>query len=165
VATPELFGDRELMFLRALVDEGVDFMLVGLSAAALQGAPVVTQDVDVWFEDLADPGLGKALARVGGTYVPPDGTRPPMLVGEAVRLFDIVVHMHGLQEFSQERRSAVMVDMGSVEVPVLPLDRIVVSKEATGREKDRLAVPVLRDVLATLEDEATWKDPEDSSIG
>ncbi|MCJ7580287.1 MAG: hypothetical protein MUP98_07105 [Candidatus Aminicenantes bacterium] len=31
------------------------------------------------------------------------------------------------------------------------LTRIIKSKEASGREKDRLALPVLRDALATIE--------------
>jgi hypothetical protein len=38
--------------------------VVGWSAAALQGAPVVTQDVDLWFEDLNDPRIGEALRDV-----------------------------------------------------------------------------------------------------
>jgi hypothetical protein len=46
-------------------------MVVGLSAAALQGAPVVTQDVDLWFDDLNDPGIHQALREVGAAYVPP----------------------------------------------------------------------------------------------
>jgi hypothetical protein len=46
-------------------------MVVGLSAAALQGAPVVTQDIDLWFENLNDPGLARALAETGAAYVPP----------------------------------------------------------------------------------------------
>ena len=37
-----IFDDREAEFLRELVRQKVDFMIVGLSAAALQGAPVVT---------------------------------------------------------------------------------------------------------------------------
>ena len=164
--TSELFGDRELSFLRALIDEGVDFMLVGLSAAALQGAPVVTQDVDLWFADLTRrSGLDRALRKVGGTYLPADGNRPPMIVGRGLRLFDIVVHMHGLEGFARERQRAVMIDLGGVEVAVLPLDRIIASKETTGREKDRLVLPVLRDVLASLEDEDTRRDREDVRNG
>ena len=41
-----IFGDREAEFLKELVRQKVEFMIVGLSAAALQGAPVVTQDID-----------------------------------------------------------------------------------------------------------------------
>ena len=60
-----IFGDKEATFLRELIRQKVDFMIVGLSAAALQGAPVVTQDVDLWFKDLTDPGIKQALKKVG----------------------------------------------------------------------------------------------------
>ena len=59
------FSESELRFLRALLKRKVRFMLVGLSAAALQGAPVVTQDVDLWFEDLSDPRIREALEEIG----------------------------------------------------------------------------------------------------
>lgn len=148
---PVLFGEEELRFLSALLEEGVDFMLVGLAAAALQGAPVVTQDVDLWFKDLTDPGLRRALDRVGGAYIPPTGDRPPMLAGGGAKLFDIVVHMHGLGPFEEERQNTIRVDFDGVMVPVLRLERIITSKEATGRQKDRLTLPVLRDALVTLD--------------
>ena len=95
---------------RALHDEGVEFLIVGLAAAALQGAPAVTQDVDLWFKDLADPGIAAALRRVGGVYVAPTGSTPPMFAGRAVSLFDIVTTMHGLGPFDREAKKA-KVDM------------------------------------------------------
>ena len=64
-------SEGELGLLESLVGHGVRFMVVGLSAAALQGAPVVTEDVDLWFEDLNDPRLARALKEVGAGYVPP----------------------------------------------------------------------------------------------
>ncbi|MFO7767978.1 MAG: hypothetical protein R6W82_03345 [bacterium] len=151
---PLLFGEEELRFLTALLAEEVDFMLVGLAAAALQGAPVVTQDVDLWFKDLTDPGLRSALDRVGGAYIPPTGDRPPMLAGGGAKLFDIVVHMQGLGPFEEEQQNTILVDLDGVGVPVLSLERIIASKEASGRQKDRLALPVLRDALATLDPRA-----------
>ena len=60
----QLLTAKEIKFLEELAKADVPFMLVGLSAAALQGAPVVTQDVDLWFKDLAHPGIRKALRRV-----------------------------------------------------------------------------------------------------
>ena len=144
---PSIFTDKEIRFLGALIRENVDFMIVGLSAAALQGAPVVTVDVDLWFRDLADPGIRTALREVGGTYIPPTGQNPPIFAGDAVNLFDIVVHMHGLEAFERERENALKIQIGRIKVPVLPLDQVLHSKEATGREKDRLAIPVLRDAL------------------
>jgi len=150
VAEPGLFSDAEARFLRALTEEGVEFLVVGLSAAALQGAPAVTQDIDLWFRDLADPGIGRALKRVGGTYVAPTGSTPPMFAGPAVALFDVVVTMHGLATFAEEAKRAVTVSLGGVRVKILPLARIIASKKATNRPKDRAILPVLEDAARTL---------------
>ena len=145
-----IFSDREIAFLGELNREKVEYMIVGLSAATLQGAPVVTQDVDLWFRDLSHPGIARALGRAGGTYIPPIGQHPPMFTGKAVKLFDIVPHMHGLGTFAEEYDRTVKVRLGRIKVRVLRLDRIIASKEAIDREKDRLVLPVLRDVLAVI---------------
>ena len=49
MAVPLPFSESELRLLRVLLKRKVRFMIVGLSAATLQGAPVVTQDVDLWW--------------------------------------------------------------------------------------------------------------------
>ncbi len=147
MAEPTLFSDREAALLDALVSGSVDFLVVGLGAAALQGAPAVTQDIDLWFGDLTDPRLHNALRQVGASYIPPTHTTPPLLAGAGAELFDIVVHMHGLGTFRQEARRAIKVTVGRIEVPVLPLARIIASKKATGRPKDLAILPVLEDAL------------------
>jgi hypothetical protein len=151
VATPPPLTDKEARFLQVLVEEGVDFLVVGLAAAALQGAPAVTQDIDLWFRDLSDPGLRRALRRVGATYVPPSLQNPPLLAGGDAGLFDVVVKMHGLGTFAQEARRALRIPIGAVEVRVLPLARIIASKKATGRPKDRAILPALEDALRVLQ--------------
>lgn len=140
--------ERELRFVRELVRHDVRFLIVGLSAAALQGAPVVTQDVDLWFGSLDDPRLTAALRQVGGAYVPPTLYTPPMLAGEGLELFDIVLRMDGLGSFDDEWANALELTVGDVATRVLPLARILASKRAAGRTKDRLVVPVLEEVLA-----------------
>ena len=142
-----LLARSELGFLRELVRRRVEFMLVGLSAAALQGAPVVTQDVDLWFRDITDDRIRTALKKVGGSYLPSIDHHPPMFLGEAVKLFDIVMHMDGIGSFSEERKRAIRIRVGSVTVPVLPLDRILQSKRVLGRPKDQLYLKVLADAL------------------
>ena len=144
---PLPFTDREIAFLEALGAEGVDFLVVGLAAAALQGAPAVTQDVDLWFRNLEDPALMRALARAGASYIPPTASTPPLFAGAGTELFDIVVHMHGLESFEKEAGQAVRVPLGRVDVPVLPLARIIASKKATGRPKDLSILPALEDTL------------------
>ena len=49
MAAPLPFAESEIRLLTALLCARVRFMVVGLSAATMQGAPVVTQDVDLWF--------------------------------------------------------------------------------------------------------------------
>jgi hypothetical protein len=125
-------------------------MIVGAAAAALQGAPIVTQDIDLWFRDLADPAFERAVAKVGGVIVPSVGLRPPTFAGDAVELFNIVLTMHGLGTFDEERKHSIPVDLGTLPVRILALDRIIKSKETVGRPKDVLTLPVLRDALATI---------------
>ena len=76
------FSESELHLLGALLRHKVNFMVVGLSAANLQGAPVVTQDVDLWFERLGEENMTRALREVGAAYVPPSPINPPMLAGK-----------------------------------------------------------------------------------
>jgi hypothetical protein len=110
----------------------------------------VTQDIDLWFKDLGDQRIREALDRVGGIYVPPTAATPPLFAGKNVALFDIVLRMDGLRSFDQELRGTTIVRIGKARVRVLPLARIVASKRAANREKDRLVLPVLEDALATL---------------
>ena len=81
-------SESELRLLESLLRHRIRFLVVGLSAAALQGAPVVTQDVDRWFDNLSDPKLMQALVKVGAAYVPPFGYNPPMLAGVGSEPFD-----------------------------------------------------------------------------
>jgi hypothetical protein len=54
--------------LCVLLRRKVKFMVVGLSAATLQGAPVVTQDVDLWFEKLGDPSISNFDEEIAANY-------------------------------------------------------------------------------------------------
>ena len=143
-------GEDARLF-RVLVEENVDFLVVGLGGAALQGAPAVAQAIDLWFRDLADDRLARALRRVGARYIPPGPANPPLLAGGGAGLFDVVVSLNGLRSFAQEARRAVRVRVGAVNVRVLPLDRIIASKKATDRPKDQAILPVLEDALRVLQ--------------
>jgi hypothetical protein len=151
VGGPVPFTDKEARFLEILVEEGVEFLVVGLAGAALQGAPAVTQDIDLWFRDLNDPRLGRALRRAGALYIPPRADQPPLLAGGGASLFDVVTHMHGLRSFAVEARRAMRIPLGGVHVPVLPLARIIASKRATDRPKDRAILPALEDALRVIQ--------------
>jgi hypothetical protein len=144
-------SESELRLLGSLLRRRVRFLVVGLSAAALQGAPVVTEDVDLWFEDLSDPKLAQALKSVGAAYIPPFGLNPPMLGGPGSELFDVVIRMDGLGAFTEEWKRALDVKVGKLRLKVLPLERILASKQAAQRPKDQRVIPVLQSTLLALQ--------------
>ena len=147
----------ELRLLETLVRHKIHFMVVGLSAAALQGAPVVTEDVDLWFDNLSDPKLMQALVKIGAAYIPPFGINPPMLGGAGSEPFDVVIRMDGLGEFSDEWKRACEIKVGKLKLKVLPLERILASKQAANRPKDQRVIPVLQNTLRTLQTKANCR--------
>jgi hypothetical protein len=75
-----------------------------------------------------------------------------MFAGRGIELFDIVVNMHGLGSFEDECKHTIKIPLGRTEVLVLKLERIIDSKKATGREKDKLVLKVLADALRAIKD-------------
>ena len=150
-------SENEFRVLESLLRHKIRFMVVGLSAAALQGAPVVTEDVDLWFENLSDPRLMAALAEVGAAYIPPFGYNPPMLGGVGSEPFDIALRMNGLDDFVNEWRRAKKLKVGKLWLKVLPLERILASKRAANRPKDQRIIPTLENTIRTLQTKAKRK--------
>ena len=144
------FTPAERRFLEALEELGVRYMIVGLSAAVLQGADTSTADIDLWFEDRADAKIHEAARRAGGVWVPTNfGMMPPMLGGEDLGdRFDVVLTLSGLADFATEASGAKTIEIDGLPVPVLPLDRIIHSKRAAGRMKDLAVLPALEAALA-----------------
>lgn len=145
----------ERQFLDELNRRGVRYLLVGLSAAALQGATTATVDMDLWFERLDDVRIGEAARAAGGAWISGGfGLRPPMVGGDALGdRFDVVVHMHGLRSFTEEYEAAKEMIVEGIPLRVLPLDRIIESKRALGRTRDIAQLPALEEALAAISDE------------
>lgn len=120
-------------------------MVVGLTAAVLQGAHVVTQDIDLWVKDLGSSSFKQALQDVGAFYIPPSlhAQTPPMLGPERYSLINLVISMSGLGTFEEESKHIKQIDVDGLILPVLSLDRVITSKEAANRAKDRAVLPIL----------------------
>ena len=151
MAAPLPFSEDEIRLLGTLLKHKVRFMVVGLAAATLQGAPVVTQDVDLWFEKLGEKQISIALREAGAAYMPRSINTPPMLAGAGSELFDIVIRMDGLGTFEEELKTCIEIPLRRHKLKVLALDRILASKIAANRPKDTLTIPVLRDSLAATQ--------------
>ena len=147
------FTPPERALLDALNRKQVRFMIVGLSAAVLQGANTATRDIDIWFEDVSDPRIGEAVREANGIWVSGTfGMRPPQIGGDELgdRL-DVVTHMHGLGKFADEFVNTSLITVDELPLRILNLERILVSKRAAGRTKDLAAIPALEEALAALD--------------
>lgn len=158
---------RPEAILRVLESRGVRYVLMGGFAAVIHGSPYLTTDVDVVpladadnLERLSDA-LRDLHAKVW-TSSEPEGLpfdHSPASLG-AVRIWnlvtdhgrlDITFEPSGTQGYGDVVRDAVHLTILGVGVDVASLADVIRSKEAAGREKDRLVLPVLRRIAEEQE--------------
>ncbi len=127
-------------FLKALLAEKIDCILIGPMAAIEQGAPLMTVDYDFWVR-LPERQYVRLLGivqRQGGTirartvYELRDGTQ-----------VNAVFQPDGLRSFAAEWKRCGVGKLEGVPVRVLPLRRVIASKRAADRDKDRAVLPIL----------------------
>jgi hypothetical protein len=140
-------GPAERRLFHALNRRGVRYLLIGMGAALLEGAPVATQDLDVWFENAADIAIQDAARDAGGFWISGFGQQPPAFGGPGLDRVDIVLTAHGLEPFAVEHENASVYEVDGVTLRVVSLDRIIASKRATNRPKDAAQLPVLEATL------------------
>jgi hypothetical protein len=146
------FSPAERALFEALNRRGVPFIIVGMGAAVLQGAPIATQDLDVWFERADDERIKLAAADAGGFWISGFGMQPPGFGGDGLRRVDVVLTAHGLELFAIEYDRALQREIDGMMFRVLPLERVIASKRATNRAKDAAQLPALEaTLLARLE--------------
>lgn len=157
---PELVPERILSVFREL---GVRFVLIGGYAAVIHGSPYVTFDLDVVPErtDENVERLSRALdAMHARVWTASESEGVPFghdarslresniwnLVTDHGRL-DVTFVPSGTQGYADLARDAEHLTILGVEVDVASLADVIRSKEAAGRDKDRLVLPVLRRIL------------------
>jgi hypothetical protein len=146
--------------LRALEAHHVDYVVIGAIAAIAAGAPILTTDLDVTpsrSEENVER-LSFALrdldAKPRSTdSFPIDVDSLPTaetwtLVTRAGDL-DVVFAPAGTQGYEDLRRGARRERIAGISVPVAALADVIRSKEAANREKDAMALPILRRTLET----------------
>ena len=149
--------DAERALLQSLGALGVRYLIVGMGAALIEGAPGTTQDLDLWFGSIDAERLSEAARKAGGFYASGFGLHPPAIGGEGLDRVDVVVTASGLDSFEREFARAHDYELDGVRVKVLPLERVIVSKRAAKRHKDVAQLPLLE---ATLAARRTRKEDE-----
>jgi hypothetical protein len=148
--------------LRLLATEEVEFLVVGMTAGILHGAPVTTLDLDVVHrrtpENVAR--LLRVLSSLGAVYRhDPRRIRPAesqlLSAGHQI-LTTALGDLDCLGTIDQDRgyedligQTVEMKLAGGLTVRVLGLPALIEAKARAGRPKDLAALPVLR---ATLEE-------------
>ena len=146
--------------LKVLSHHEVEFILVGGLAAVVQGAPVLTFDLDIVFLKDAEnlPRLLAALQEIDARYVDPAGRHivPDAEKLASFRMHQLVTSLGSLDAMEKIGAGMSYTDLvgntqisevAGVNVRVLDLETIILSKEQANREKDRATLHVLRRTL------------------
>lgn len=138
--------------LRAAAAARLEVIVVGSTAAVLQGAPVMTQDVDLLIRDTDRNRrkLERFCAEMGDAAQvrPSELSRAVKLLGLDVPIDILFDRLPTGQSFEALRSRAVRLTLGEHRAMVASLEDVIASKEQAGRDKDRAQLPILR---ATLE--------------
>ena len=130
--------------LQALLDNDVNFLLVGAYAMGAHGYPRATGDIDIWVEPSAENSarvyrsmiaFGAPLHEIDeSTFATPGVV---FQIGVAPRRIDIITTISGVQ-FDDARRQQQIAEIEDLPVPILSINDLIRNKRATGRDKDRL---------------------------
>ena len=130
--------------LQALLDNGVEFLLVGAYAMGAHGYPRATGDIDIWVGPSPDNSkrVYSALLQFGAPLREVDEATfvkagVVFQIGVAPRRIDIMSGVSGV-EFDEAYRHRETVEIEGMPIPILSYDDLVRNKRATGRDKDRL---------------------------
>jgi hypothetical protein len=131
---------------RAFQEEGVEYLFIGKSGAILLGYPGATQDVDIFPSRSVENGkkIQAALRKIG--FEIGAGLERDILAGkDFVQIksgpfdVDLVFAPDGIKSFEEARQRSIVEGI----FPVANLRDIIASKRASGRQKDRIELPLL----------------------
>lgn len=155
--------------VQALVDAGVDFMIIGGVSANLHGSAYLTNDLDIFFSREPE-NLNKivtALAR----FHPRLRDFPPALpfawdpatlrngtvftLSTDVGKIDLLAEVNGVPSYREAKAKANSFEAFGRHILTLDLQSLIDSKRAAGRDKDLSAV---KELEALLEAERSGQD-------
>lgn len=149
--------------IRELVAANVEFIVVGGAAALIHGVPITTEDLDIVHKRTPENvdrlmALLERLAAyhrydLSNRHIKP--SREMLLGSGQINLstslgpLDPLCELNPGQGYDELSADTEIVRDGSIELRVLTLEKLIEVKAATGRDKDRLALPLL---VATLQE-------------
>lgn len=135
--------------LQLLLEEHVDFMIVGAYALGTHGYPRATGDIDIWVKpnNINSKKIYKALARFGAPLgqiqIDEFSTEGIIFqIGVIPRRIDIITKIDGVT-YEEADEDKIIVEIEGLKIPVISLEKFIRNKMATGREKDELDIKTL----------------------
>jgi len=147
--------------LRVLSENKVNFVIIGVYAAVVQGSALMTQDLDICYERTPEN-----LRRISAALRPyhpqlrgaPKGL--PFILDESTLArgmnftletdlgdIDLIGELRDLGQFREISRDAICLPLFGTSCLVASLDTIIRSKRAAGRPKDVSSLPELEALL------------------
>ena len=137
--------------LQSLLDNKVEFLVVGAYAMAAHGYPRATGDLDLWvftsmenaekvYKALAE--FGAPLEQINKNSFSEKGII--FQIGVAPCRIDIITQISGV-EFEQAYPKRKEVEIDGIKFPIISKEDLIHNKESTGREKDKLDSKFMRE--------------------
>ena len=133
---------KEMLFL--LLENRVDFLLVGAYALAVHGFPRATGDIYIFLKPSPENARRalKTLSEFGaplGNVSLADFESPGTIlqIGVAPRRIDLITQISGLT-FDEAGEDRDIVEIEGLSIPVISKANLIINKLSTGREQDRL---------------------------
>ena len=130
--------------LQSLLENKVEFLVVGAYAMAVHGYPRATGDMDLWVFTSRENAekVYNALVEFGAPLgqITKDSFSEKGLVfqiGVAPCRIDIITQIDGV-EFEQAYPKRKEVEIDGIKFPVISKEDLIHNKESTGRDKDKL---------------------------
>lgn len=150
-----------LAILQTLADHGVDFIVIGGVCAVLHGAPVTTFDLDLVHSrapenldrllmalqalDAYYRGQGDRRLRPTLSFLASDGHHLLMTSNGPLDLLGTITRQRNYDDLLPHSVELQLKE--GLRVRLLDLETLIATKEETGRDKDKAALPILRRTL------------------
>lgn len=141
-----MFNKDYKEMLSILLEEKVEFVLIGAYSIAIYGLPRATGDLDIFVNPTKENSgkIYKALARFGApmkeitkdTFIEKDTI---FQIGVIPCRIDIINQIDGVT-FKECFDAKVIVKIAGLDIPVISKSHLIKNKQATGRMKDQVDV-------------------------
>lgn len=146
--------------LKLLLENNIDFVLVGGFASALYGSTMVTRDIDVCYA--CTPENVESLRAILKDLNPVHRQTPQKLsfieipekigkvngfyLGTDLGPLDILNQITGVGDFERVKSKAIEIQVFGHKCKVISIDDLIDAKKAIGRNKDLLVVEELEEI-------------------